>query len=330
MPLPTDSLSMADISTDLQNYALDHQEHIIAQVSEVEFGGLPNSPIVPLGDYVMFLPTNGEVVLTDFIVNDPLQPGAKGTFDPKNNVVGFKTRKAKPEPIKVDLKFTEQKIRAMYNTYLGRVKTGKFDPETYPYEEDIIKKILVAVRKNMRLAMWKGIANPTGTSSLDLFDGWIRQIQNTITNAPSTINLVSLNALTASNVVTEFEKLKKALPENIRYSGEGVMIVSTAHKDLYEEGYRQTFGPLAYNTGFNKMTLDGSNIEIIVEQGVSAFARPMITTRENLVYLYDDDPSKNNVEFDYQKRDRSLAYLMDFFGGVGICATERIWVGAFA
>lgn len=326
MPPATDAITMADISTDLQNYAFDHQEHLIRSVSSIGFGAVAGSPIVALDSYVNFLPTSGEVVLTDLLVGDPLQPGGKDSFDPKNNVVKFKTRKASVRPAKVDLKFAHSKILAMYNTYLGRVKTQKIDPETYPYEAYVIEKILESVKKYMRLGMWKAVENANDPSFLGLFDGWLKQIADTIVNDPTHINIVDINPITATNAVGEFDKMIKALPEEIRYSGDGVMIVSTAHMDFYNADYRTKFGALPYNTSFNKSTVDGSNIEIIVEQGVSAFNRPIITTRDNLVYLYDDENKQANIDFDYQKRDRSLAYLMDFFSGAGICATEQIWV----
>lgn len=327
MPVATDSLSMADIATDLQDYSLDHQEHIIQQVTSVGFDGIPNSPLVPLDDYVLFLPSTGEVVLTDLIVEDPLQPGGKDTFDPKNNVVKYKTRKANVNPVKVDLKFSHTKIMAMYNTYIGRVKSKKIDPKTYPYEAEVIAKILKSVKKYLRLAMWKGIKNDTDKSFMGLFDGWRKQILDAISLNDGSINIVDINAIDGTNAVAELNKMKKALPEEVRFGDNAVLIVNTQLKDFYEENYQALHGSLPYNTGFTKKYLDGSNIEIIVEQGLAGWTRPIITTRENLVFLYDDENKQNNVDFDYQKRDRSLAYLMDFFTGVGICATELIWVG---
>lgn len=328
MPVPaTDSISMADISTDLQNYALDNQEHLIQQVTSVGFDGIPGSPLVPLDDYVMFLPTTGEVVLTDLIVDDPLQPGGTDTFDPKNEVVKYKTRKASVKPAKVDLKFKHTKIMAMYNTYIGRVKSKKIDPKTYPYEEDVIKKILKAVKKYLRLAMWQAEHNEADKSFMGLFDGWIKQILDAIALNDGSINIVDIDAINGTNAVAQLTKMKKALPAGVRYGNNAVLILNEETKDFYEENYQALHGTLPYNTGFTKKYLDGSNIEIIVEEGLAGFDRPIITTRENLVFLYDDENKQNNVDFDYQKRDRSLAYIMDFFTGVGICATELIWVG---
>lgn len=328
MPVPaTDSISMADISTDLQNYALDNQEHLIQQVTSVGFDGIPGSPLVPLDDYVMFLPTTGEVVLTDLIVDDPLQPGGTDTFDPKNEVVKYKTRKASVKPAKVDLKFKHSKIMAMYNTYIGRVKSKKIDPKTYPYEEDVIKKILKSVKKYLRLSMWQAEHNEADKSFMGLFDGWIKQILDAIALNDGSINIVDIDAINGTNAVAQLTKMKKALPAGVRYGNNAVLILNEETKDFYEENYQAIHGTLPYNTGFTKKYLDGSNIEIIVEEGLAGFDRPIITTRENLVFLYDDENKQNNVDFDYQKRDRSLAYIMDFFTGVGICATELIWVG---
>jgi hypothetical protein len=325
--MAVDSLTMADITEDLQNYALTGQVKIIQQVTAIGFDGVAGSPIASLDSYVMFLPTDGEVVLTDLIMGDPLQPGGTDVFNPKNDVTGFKTRKAGVKPTKVDLKFLHSKIMQMYNTYIARMKAGKIDATKLPYEEDIVNKLIISVKKYLRLAMWKAVYNVSDKSFLGLFDGWRKQILDAIALADGSINIIDIAVITGSNAVAQFEIMKKALPEEVRYSGEAVLLVSGQMLDFYEDNYRELYGNLPYNTGFNKKYLDGTTIEIIVEQGLAGFNRPIITMRNNLVWLYDDENKQNTVDFDYQKRDRSLAFLMDFFNGVGICATELIWVG---
>jgi hypothetical protein len=331
MPLSTDSFSMASISADLQEYALDHQEYIINEVFSIGFGGAPNSPIKPLDDYVNILPADGEVVLTDLITGDPLQPGNKGSFDPKDDYAALKTRKAKPEAVKVDLLFKEDKIRALYNTYMARVRMLKYDPETLPFEQWLTDRLAKDVQKYMRVAMFTGVTNQAaGTSSVDIFDGWIEQITDIILNDPADINTVDLELLysnlTIDNIIDTFEKMADALPAEFAYAEDTVMIVPKALRDLYNKGYRKAHGGNTNNDGFERLQLDGTNVDIIVEPGITAFNRPIITTRENLVFLYND---MGSVNFDYQKRDRSLAYLMDFEAGVGMCASERLWIGTF-
>jgi hypothetical protein len=82
-----------------------------------------------------------------------------------------------------------------------------------------------------------------------------------------------------------------------------------------------------YNNSFGKVTLEGTNVEIIVEDGMQGFDLPIITTRNNLVALVDT-ARIGDVNFDYQRRDRSMAFLMDFNFGAGISASELLWVGA--
>lgn len=175
--------------------------------------------------------------------------------------------------------------------------------------------------------MWQAEHNEADKSFLGLFDGWIKQILDAIALNDGSINVVDIEALTGTNAVAQLNKMKKALPAGVRYGNNAVLILNEETKDFYEDNYQALHGSLPYNTGFTKKYLDGSNIEIIVEEGLAGFDRPIITTRDNLVFLYDDENKQNNVDFDYQKRDRSLAYIMDFFVGGGICATELIWIG---
>ncbi|MDP1814428.1 MAG: hypothetical protein Q8K92_08265 [Leadbetterella sp.] len=322
-----ESVSLAGITAGLNDYALNHKVEIVNQVMEIGFGGAPNSPIKPLSDYVNIFPADGEIVLSDLLTVDPLQPGNKGSFDPKAYAT-FKTRKAKPEPVKVDLLFGEQKIRTMYNTYMARVAMKKYDPEVVPFEEWLIAKLNNDVQYYLRTGMYKAALDANGTDSLDLFDGYVEQITDTIANAPATINVVNMAAWTIDNAVTEAEKMADALPSKIAFQEGTVMVMTKAAKTLYQKAFRKAYPSLPYNDGFGKTFLEGTNVEMIIEEGVGTFARPFITTRDNLVAMYDESRI-GDIAFDYQKRDRSMAFLMDFDFGVGICATELLYVGAF-
>lgn len=326
-----DSFSLAGISADLQDYSLDHQEHIIDDIFEIGFGGVENTPIVALDSYVNVMPANGEVVLSDLVTGDPLQPGNKGAFNPKDDYAEYKTRKAKPEPAKVDLLFKEDKIRALHNTYMAKVRRLEYNPEVLPFEEWLLKRLAVDVQKYLRLGFWNAVSNGAGTTYEDLFDGIVELVSDTITNDLASINVsdleVKYSELTVDNCVPTFEKMLTGLPSNFAYGESAVIVLTKAMYDLYNTSYRKLHGTVNYNSNFNKRYMDGSTIEMIIEDGITAFNRPIITTRDNLVFLYNDETG--SVDFDYQRRDRSLAYLMDFEVGAGACATERIYVGAW-
>ncbi|MGR3809580.1 hypothetical protein [Jiulongibacter sp. NS-SX5] len=325
-----ESFSLAEVSADLQDYALDHQEYIIDEIFQIGFGGVENSPIVPLDSYVNILPADGEVVLSDLVTGDPLQPGEKDAFNAKAYAT-YKTQKAKPEPIKVDLLFSNTRMRSLYNTYMAKVKGAKFNPEEMPFEQWLLSRLNKDVQKYMRLAFWNAVSNPGGTSSADLFDGIVELITDTIANDLAAINVtdleVKLSELTVDNCVPTFEKMLNGLDAAFAYGEDAVCVLPKNLYDLYNASYRKLHGTLNYNEGYAKRTMDGSSIEMIIEEGITTFSRPIITTRDNLVMLYNGDNAQ--VEFDYQKRDRSLAYVLDFEAGAGACATERIYVGAW-
>lgn len=323
-----EAVSLAKVAADLQNYALDHKNYVVRRTIEIGFAGIPNSPVKPLAYYMNIMPADGEKVITDLLTVDPLQPGQKDTFDPKAYST-FKTRKAKPYPIKVDLLFGQKKIQALKDTYMSRVQGGQLDPEEVPFAQWMIDRLLPDVQKYMRVAIWKAALDANGDSSLDIFDGLVEQITDIITNTPADINVVSLTALTIDNCVTEFEKMAEALPTAVTYDENTVMIVTKAMKQLYEKAYRKAFGALPYNDEFRKVYLEGTNVELIVEPGIEGFNRPIITTKDNLTFLYDPN-TMGNLVFDYDKRDRSIAWLMDFDAGAGIAASELLWVGSFA
>jgi hypothetical protein len=320
------AFSLAQVAEDLQNYALDHKEYIVDKVLEIGIEGIPGSPIKPLSSFMNILPATGEVVLTDLLRVDPLQPGNKDSFNPKAYAT-FKTRKAKPEPVKVDLLFQESKVRLLKETYMNKVRMRQLDPGEIPFEEYMLNSLAEDVSKYLRLATFKAVKNPAGTTSAALFDGILHQIEDIITAAPLTTNLVELNALTIDNCVYELEKMAMALPSNVAFAGDTVMMVPKSIRDLYIQSYRKLF--TAFPSGYNTpgVFLQQAPIELIVEDGMNDFDLPILTTRNNLVALIDN-VNIGNVNFDYQKRDRSLAILMDFEYGAGISASELLWIGA--
>ncbi|MDQ1089003.1 hypothetical protein [Siphonobacter sp. SORGH_AS_1065] len=321
------SLDLTSFAASLTDFARDNRAHIFTRLLIPGMEGIAGTPIHAIKDYMTLIPGNDEVVLTNLITKSVLQPGRKGKFTPTADAVKFQNRVAKVRPCKVDLEFDEPKIEMMYKSYLGEVAGGDIDPTTFPFEAYVIAEVIAQAQQDMRLiSLYNGVYNAAGNGPLDVFDGILTQLLEAITESqvPAS-NIVELQAFSSTNAVAQFEKIVAAIPDRYFYS-DLICILPRTIKTFYENDYRKQFTALPYNVSTDKGFIDGTNIPFVVEPGFNHDV-PLITPRKNLCYLYDDESKQNKLDFDYDKRERNLAYIMDFQAACGIAATELIWTG---
>lgn len=311
-----EAIALAALDADLKAYTLDHKEYLVNKMWQIGLQGVDGTQIKPMGEFVQLMDADGTKILSEITTSDPLQPGNKGTFNSKA-YGAFTNRRATPEHVKVDMEFGEVRINELYDTYLSRVRMKIYDPKKVPFEEFLMMNLSLDVQKYLRKAFWMGTKNPSGTTSLDLFDGIVTMLADDLAETTPTVNTATIATITASNAVTQFEAIADDLSTEQALNGNNVMIVSHKHMKMYNKHYRSTYGGLNYNNEFKKTMIEGTNIEIIVDQWVEAFDTPMITTRENMAMLLDDKRI-GQVDFDYNRRLRNIAFLMDFKAGCGI------------
>ncbi|MVM39459.1 hypothetical protein GO730_20845 [Spirosoma sp. HMF3257] len=322
-----DSLNLTALAASLETYARDNQEHIFLKALVPGVGsGIANSPIVPISEYMTMMQATDEVVLTNLEVGDVAQPGGKNTFNPSQNAVNFKPRKGKVRQAKVDLQFTHTQIIALYKSYMGQVRAKNIDPQTLPFEEYITARVIAKFQENIRVqTLYNGVYNAAGSTPLDINDGLKTQLLAAIVagDIPAG-NVIDTAVITATNCVSETEKVLAGIPDAEFYGGL-VCVCSRQYKTNYESDYRTRWGTLPYNQGQLKPNIVGTDIPFIVEPGLAGFGRPIFTPIGNLVYLYDDLSGADTLAVDYQKRTRDIAWVMDAQVGSGIAVAERVW-----
>lgn len=276
--------------------------------------------------YMQMLVGNDEIPLTELVVDDVLQPGGKDAFNPKA-AVNFKARIGKVRPCKVDLLFTPSKILQFWKTYLGKVKQGTpSSPYDMPFQEFIFAQVIKKLKENLRLkAIFQGVYNPTGTGAADTMDGLVTLIRAAITagSIPAG-NITAYTAITAINAVDEFNKLAEKVIANPAYgSAKMICLVSPIIHHYYNQAYKAENGSLPYNNQFNQTKLEGSNIWIQEEPGLSGITTPFITPEENLFYLVDDEARQDSIIVEKEKRNINV--MMDFQASVDFGIAELIW-----
>lgn len=267
-----------------------------------------------------------EVPLTELFTNEVVQPGGKDTFNPKE-LAGFKQRIGKVRSAKVDMTLTPTRIDAMWRSWLGQQMRGTgADVYDIPFEQEIYNRIIDQVVDDMRMKVnYKGVYNASGTAAADVMDGWIKKITDAIAadEIPASHLVPTPEAITSANALDKFELLVNIIPDKY-WTNNMVAICSPATKRKYEQDYRNSHGALPYNTEFRKTVLDGTEIELVAEPGLTGTDWIIVTERGNLVWMIDT-LTKMAAPI-IEKEKRNLHMLLDYKVGVDFGIAEKIWL----
>ncbi|MBO0933910.1 hypothetical protein [Fibrella aquatilis] len=328
-----DSLDLSRLAGTATDFARENRDQIFTNALAPGLNGIAGTPVRPLADFVTPMVTNDEVLLTELQIGSVLQPSNQTGFRPSTNTLQIIPRVAKVKPCKVDLLFTEKKVQALWKTYYGQVKGGTIKKDEFPFEQYLIQAVVVKLKSELRnIAFINGVRNDAGTSAIDAMDGLFLQYQQLVASAgiPAR-NIATIGAISPLNGVDEFEKLIDVIPTEFYYE-DLVCLTPLAYLKAYERNYRKQYGTTPYNAGFQKQTIEGTTIEFMVEPGMlttgpNAFEAPIITTRGNIAWIYDDESAQNKLVFDYNVRNRDIAYVMDFQLTSKFCLPQQIWSG---
>jgi hypothetical protein len=331
-----ESLKLENFAATATDYATDNKLHLHSQLLAPGMDGIAGSPIKPLGSFVQPIPTKDRVLLTDFKVGNVLQPDNRSGFTPTIDVVTFKPRWAQVVEAKINLAFTEKQLVALQKSYLAMLATpasAKLILDKFPvFEAMVISKVMEKAKSEIRsTAIWKGVRNVNSQTPQAIFNGWLKIIDDlVIAGVIVPGQVAAINAITDQNAVAEFKKIVRLLPSQYLYSDQLILLVAPEHLAAYEANYQTTRGPLVYNNSFNQVFVEGTLIEICVEPGLAGHETPILTTKQNLAFLYDDDFDAMTFKFDYQVRTEDIAMIMKFQAQPEIIDPTEIWFGNVA
>lgn len=278
-------------------------------------------------DRMQLLLGNDEIPLAELVMGDILQPGGKDAFNPIANALRFKARIGKVRPCKVDLQLTPSKIQQFYKTWLGnKAKSTPTSPYDIPLEAFIMGKIVEKMKENLRLyAAFKGVYNPAGTAPADTMNGlWTLRAASLGTGEIPAINVVAGAPITKANAVDQFENVAEKVITHAAYSAtKMIALCSPAARYNYFRAYRTENQALPYNNGFDKLYIDGSQIEIVAEPGLQGSNGIMITPESNLFFLADDTQRMDSIIVEYALRNINI--LIDFQCAVDFGIGDLIW-----
>lgn len=309
-----ESVNLTALTTNLGAYCRENKNELFRDMLLDLDGSLKRAGITVLDDI------KDEYPLPNLTVGDVVRPGNYTTFTAKQDALVFDSRTLKVRSAKADLMIYPQEFE---KNWLAHNRAGKGmmkDWEDVPFYQYIIEQILKTIKKEVRLATWRGVYNAGGTTWADICDGVLKVIADAVT-AGSLVE-VTTGAVTAANVLDSVEKVVRGLGD--AYAEEpGYCVVSRTLFDWYvsikesDAGRSMMINELSGNTngaGQGKVYVRGTNIELVKEPALATSQRIIAYTEKNLYAGTDTFSEMNDIKM--QEFERGIKMLVDFKWGV--------------
>lgn len=307
-------VDLSALPSKMKDYALKDNNKLLRRLVLSEFPWLKYATVM---DNV-----TDEVPLTQVFTDEVLQPGGKDTYNAKGGV-GFKARVGKVRGCKIDYSLTHKQILSLRKSYLGKVNNvtaaGVYD---VPFQQFLIDRVIERGKNDLiKKAYWKGQYNPDGSAAVDVFDGLLKVMRGA--GVIPAGNIFDADPITGSNAVDQFEGTADLVDSD--YDSEDlVMLVSPGAYKLYCRDFRSQFQSLPYNNKFDKVTIEGTNIEIVADPSLAGMNNVRLITLRGNVHWLCDSMSKNDL-FIIEQAKRTVDVMVDFEAAPEIAIGELIW-----
>lgn len=262
-----------------------------------------------------------KIVLGSLSFKSLMQPGRKGTFNPKENAMKVQARIGQVRPAKIDLLIGEIERLELEATYFAEVEgTDGRDPSKFMFADHIWEYVIQSAGVDTLQAVWTGELNSSGTKAIDVCDGIVTMIDADIVSDELPEDLILVHSATnfvlgEDNIIAEMKNLVKLYRAKLPAYGYAPSVLYCAPERLseYEFALEAAKGNVQTYNSFNQAILYFAKtirIEPVLELAGTDFMT--IMPEKNLLYLTDRADSKIDLESDYDKRDRSVALMADW------------------
>ena len=236
-----------------------------------------------------------------------------------DETVGRVGSDAELRPYKTEKGATDKSriIARTLTTYLGDV-IEEFDPyqlfttvygeqfsdKTKRTEAEIVQALCLqmgkSVSKKLGAALFKASRNPSGTTTMTLFNGFetIAAAEITAGNiAAANGNYMEVDTITAANVGDVLKAIYDGASEELQEADNLKMYMPKTVKKMYDDWCLAHFGAVVYNTTYQKNRLHGTDenpCELVALSGMKGSNYIFLSTKDNM--LVGCDQSGNPKE----------------------------------
>ena len=207
------------------------------------------------------------------------------------------------------------------STVLGQMAASKGDGQMKaPTALHVLRMIAISLSEHLNDAIWKGVRNPQGDTSLDLFDGFDTITQKEITAgkiAAGEGNYLKLTqAITSDNACDIAKEIMYSLDPRLR-AQDLYMFCSQDFADKYNDSYQASHAGLIYNDKYDQLTVEGSNnrLHIIPMYNKADSKFIHICPKANMLVGYDQMSDAEDVLVK-EYEPFILSYIATMFFGV--------------
>lgn len=303
------SLNLTDLNNALGAYCRQNKQQLYSEVLLQQDFEKRFSVMAGIKD---------QVPLPRLWMSNITQPLDYVNFNPSTPALNFDARILQVRPVKADIRIYPQEL---YTTWLGQLAAPGAAPKLI-LEAFLMQEIAKKAREENHLqAVYKGIYNQGGSAPGDVYDGFLRIIEQEITagNIDTALNnLVVTGTPTPANIIQVVEDIYDKLGDQYKLVPTQ-MLMSPTNYFMYERAYRTLYGQ---NQNYRGMTealapgvyIDGTMCQIIPEPGMTGSNRIICTIRENMCYGVDLGTDLSNPRSEVNHR--ALDIMMDYRVGV--------------
>ena len=207
------------------------------------------------------------------------------------------------------------------STLLGAIGDTKGDGQMQtPTAKHVLALIAKSLSEHLNNAIWAGVRDASGDTTLDLFDGFDTITGKEITDgkiAASEGNYMKLTeGVTTANAVDIAKSVLFSLDPHLR-AQTCYMFCSQDFADKYNEAYLLTHAGINYNSQYNQVAVEGSNGKLILcplaNKADSKFIH--VTPKINMLVGYDQMGDTESVMVK-EYEPFILSYIATMFFGV--------------
>lgn len=207
----------------------------------------------------------------------------------------------------------------VYETCFGEPISRKRD------KLEIVKRMCLEMARssteNLALALFSAKRNPSGNTTMELFNGFdtIIESEKTATNISAEKgNLLDLGQLDAASIGDVLLEFYRSLHITMKHKAQVMMFVPTTVREMYDDWYAANFTSAPYNTQYEQIYLHGTHKKCVLVDlpGMEASKNLIISTRDNLLVGADQISDKEKFEVRRPDNPKVVQFFMTMYFGV--------------
>ena len=251
-----------------------------------------------------------------------------GTMDYNAQFAPYNPSRRSNENLKLDFRTLETFLGSVVanfepnqavNTLLGEGATKGDGQMQTPTAKHVLALIAKSLSFHLNEAIWSGVRNPNGDTTMDLFDGFdtitAKEIADGNIAAGKGNSLKLTEKITKANACDVLKEILFSLDPHLR-AQQLNLYCSQELVDMYNESYQLTHGGLPYNTRYSQNAVEGSEGRLVMVPLANKFGSNFIhiAPKGNMLYGYDTMSDETSILVkEYQPFILSFIATM-FFG----------------